>query len=191
MGESGCEPLNGCCGTGFVICLVAQAGMVWLSPEEKAVAPASPQLAAADPAAVVAQRPARPLAEPIQAARALYERRCQSCHGADGTGTALRDRNSSLPDFTDRRWHDGHTDAQLVASILEGKGSRMPSFRRSLKEEQAQDLVEHAIRAFASRKPSRGSAGTSDFEKQFRQLEEQMDRLKKQFAELSARQSNP
>jgi uncharacterized membrane protein len=70
------------------------------------------------------------------------------CHGADGTGSQVRDRLPETPDFTDASWQGRRSDAQLLASILDGKGKEMPPARGKLSEEQARSLVAY-IRAFA------------------------------------------
>jgi uncharacterized membrane protein len=68
------------------------------------------------------------------------------CHGADGTGSPARDRLPEIPDFTKSSWQAGRSDAQLLASILDGK-DEMPSWRDKIGEEQARSLVAH-VRAF-------------------------------------------
>ena len=42
--------------------------------------------------------------EKQQAARALYKRRCASCHSEDGTGSDARDTTPEIPDCRNRRW---------------------------------------------------------------------------------------
>jgi mono/diheme cytochrome c family protein len=128
-------------------------------------------------------------AERLQAARRFFERRCSSCHDDDGTGGALRRAVPQIPDFTSRGWQARRSDAQLVVSILEGKGARMPAFHGKIDEDGAQDLVS-LIRTFdptydpaaARRQPLSGE----EFEQRFRQLEVELEELKKQFREVSA-----
>jgi hypothetical protein len=69
------------------------------------------------------------------------------CHGSDGTGSPARDRLPEIPDFTKSSWQARRSDAQLLASILDGK-DEMPSWRDKIGEEQARSLVAH-VRAFA------------------------------------------
>jgi hypothetical protein len=99
-----------------------------------------------------------------------------------------------MPDFTSRRWQQERSDAQLVVSILEGKGARMPAFGGKISQGQARDLIAYIrsfapTRAKAARKVStraKAAAGLEDdFEKRFRQLQEEYDRLRKQIQELS------
>jgi uncharacterized membrane protein len=77
------------------------------------------------------------------------------CHGADGTGSPERDRLPEVPDFTSAAWQARRSDAQLVASVLDGKGEEMPPWRGKLSEGQARGLVTY-VRAFA---PNPGKPG--------------------------------
>jgi quinol-cytochrome oxidoreductase complex cytochrome b subunit/cytochrome c len=131
-----------------------------------------------------------PLPEDIEKAAARtrvatthYRQYCLSCHGVDGRGeAAMRPAMRDLPDFTARSWQDAVTNAQLTAGILDGKGTLMPAFRGRISEFEAQDLTAY-IRAFGpTRKPT--EPGASDFEKRFRQLEEEMNEWQKQLREL-------
>jgi mono/diheme cytochrome c family protein len=133
-----------------------------------------------------------PRGDRLQAARRFFERRCSSCHDDDGTGGALRQVLPQIPDFTSRGWQTRRSDAQLVVSILEGKGTRMPAFHGKIDEDAAQDLVT-LIRTFdptydpAGRQPLSGE----EFERRFRQLETELEELKKQFREASAPPRKP
>src|SRR5262249_13765164 len=84
--------------------------------------------------------PLKPSAPPAAAApadRALFRQDCANCHRADGTGSRVRRRHPGIPDFTDASWQAGRSDGQLRASILDGKGKEMPSFRGKVSDEQA------------------------------------------------------
>ena len=85
----------------------------------------------------------------------LFRQRCVKCHGADGTGSGTRDRLSEIPDFTNASWQARRADAQLLASILDGKGEDMPPQRGKIGEEQVRSLVAY-VRAFA---PTTGKSG--------------------------------
>jgi uncharacterized membrane protein len=54
----------------------------------------------------------------------------------------------AIPDFTDASWQERRSDAQFLASILDGKGADMPPSRDELSDEQGQDLVAF-VRTFA------------------------------------------
>jgi mono/diheme cytochrome c family protein len=135
-----------------------------------------------------APRPDGPMVERLRAARRVYDRRCSGCHDDDGKGGALRHTSPQIPDFTSRGWQVRRSDAQLVVSILEGKGTRMPAFHGKVSEDAAQDLVS-LIRTFdptydpaaARRQP----VSPEEFERRFRQLEAEMEELKKEFWEAS------
>src|SRR5208283_2792450 len=95
-----------------------------------------------------ATRNSDPSAPGTPAIRALFQKRCVKCHGADGTGNEARDRMAEIPDFTDASWQARRSDAQLLASILNGKGDDMPPVRGKISEEQARGLVAY-LRTFA------------------------------------------
>jgi mono/diheme cytochrome c family protein len=131
--------------------------------------------------------------KPPQSSARLYERRCVRCHDDDGSGKEARPTMSEVPDFTNPRWHQQRTNAQLIAGILDGKGSKMPAFAGKVTGKEARDLAAY-IRSFGPRqvkasaaKPTRKAAAKADddFEKRFRELEEEFDRLKKQLEKLS------
>ena len=85
----------------------------------------------------------------------LFRQRCVKCHGADGTGNQTRDRLPEIPDFTNVSWQARRADAQLLASILDGKGDDMPPQRGKIGEEQVRSLVAY-VRAFG---PTTGKSG--------------------------------
>src|SRR5262245_29201407 len=112
--------------------------------------------------------------------RAVYRQRCQRCHDADGSGAS-----SDAPDFRVAAWQRRHTDVQLLVSILDGVGA-MPGFRGKFSQGQARDLVA-LVRTFGGRTASarRGDGAAEDFETRFRQLQEELDELRRQFYELT------
>jgi mono/diheme cytochrome c family protein/uncharacterized membrane protein len=131
---------------------------------------------------------AAPVGTPI--ARELFKQHCAKCHGEDGTGSPARSLHPETPNFTARAWSGRLRDSQLQTSILDGKGDGMPAFRRKLNAEQVRQLVAH-VRTFA---PSKGKPGPdthreptspSDFDEEFHRNEQEMERLRKQFRELS------
>jgi mono/diheme cytochrome c family protein len=83
-----------------------------------------------------------------QVVRELFQKRCASCHGRDGAGTQTRASVPAIPDFTKAAWQAQRSDAQLLASILEGKGDEMPAARAKISEDQARALVA-LVRSFA------------------------------------------
>jgi len=124
-------------------------------------------------------------AAPADNVTALYERRCARCHDADGTGTALRSSLRRLPDFTNARWQQQRSDPQLVVSILEGKGTQMPAFAGRLSRKEARALVRH-VRGFASQEiVGVQQYGAVEFSERFRALQQEFERLRKQFHDLN------
>jgi mono/diheme cytochrome c family protein len=78
------------------------------------------------------------------------------CHGAKGTGSTERRSQPEIPDFTDAHWQARRTDAQLMSSILDGKGPDMPPQRGEITEQEVRGLVAY-VRPFArsGRSPNR------------------------------------
>jgi mono/diheme cytochrome c family protein len=87
----------------------------------------------------------------VRAPSDLYVKNCARCHGKDGKGKEARGETPNIPDLTSHKWHEQRSDAQLVASILDGKGKDMPAFGDKITEEQARQLVKH-LRQFDSEK---------------------------------------
>jgi mono/diheme cytochrome c family protein len=128
----------------------------------------------------------RPRALP--SARGLFRRHCLRCHDADGAGQDVRVGRSEAPDFTNPRWQQQRSTAQLVVSILEGKGNRMPAFAGKITTEQARDLAA-LVRSFAPPPAQTAPGAEDDFDKRFRELQEEFERLRKQLDEVSPRTS--
>jgi mono/diheme cytochrome c family protein len=160
------------------------------APRSSAATPPHAAVPAPPPSAR-AVAPARPVAAAPSTAGGtrLFQNLCQRCHGTDGRGDgAMRASLPALPDFTAPRWHAARSDPQLVASILGGKGTQMPSFRDRLGPAEARTLAAQ-VRAFGpgpAASPSRANAAAADdFESRFRQLQQQFDSLDRQSRALS------
>jgi mono/diheme cytochrome c family protein len=128
----------------------------------------------------------RPAAKP--AARPLYRQYCVKCHDADGTGKQARRLFPAAPNFTKVSWQKGRSDAQLLASILDGKGSDMPAFRGKFSAEKARGLVAY-VRAFASTGEASGQkkqkkSTPASFSEGYDRLQKQLDELKGQYRRL-------
>lgn len=74
----------------------------------------------------------------------LYNRYCIRCHGVDGRGVW---DIPGIPDFTDVRWQNYRTDAEIVRIIIEGRGAVMPQFRGALALDEASGIA-HYLRSF-------------------------------------------
>jgi mono/diheme cytochrome c family protein len=154
--------------------------------------------ASADPEVTRASAPKATTAD----SAALYHRNCKRCHGEDGKGSAMRSQMPEIPDFTRRRWQESRTDAELVASTLDGKGVGMPDFARKISQDQARDLVDFVRALGPSVSGSRPESADAlaapavpqkpgDLEKRFRQLQQELAELQRQFRELSPPPSKP
>jgi mono/diheme cytochrome c family protein len=131
------------------------------------------------------------------AAAPLYRRHCQSCHGAEGHNGKHKNGLEAAPDFTSAAWHERRTDVELITSILEGKGTIMPSFRDRLSRAEVKMIV-GKIRAFApakkeQQKTERRAADSSptQFEIEFKRLQKEFDELRRQLEELRIKEERP
>ena len=137
------------------------------------------------PTSLEGRQLSEPAASHAQAdAPKLFQQHCGKCHGADGTGSPLRSSQPEIPDFTAASWQARRSDAQLLSSILEGKGAQMPAWRGKVREEQARDLAAY-IRALAPTKGKPTSAPSASVDERYQSLEKQLNKLQEQFQELS------
>jgi mono/diheme cytochrome c family protein len=120
-------------------------------------------------------------------AQAMFESRCVRCHDEDGTGRTFRPTMPALPDFTSAHWHQQHSDAELVAAIVNGRGTQMPAFADRITAAEARGLVEHVRTLAGLAGPGKPAPAESDFYERFRELQEEFERLQKQLDELRAR----
>jgi mono/diheme cytochrome c family protein len=117
--------------------------------------------------------------------------RCARCHGDDGAGRTGRRHFSEIPDFSSHHWQASRSDAELLVSILDGKGSHMPSYRGKVSEQEARDLVVQ-VRALDPAPQARPAAAPADdFERRYRELQRELDDLKRQFRDLSRGPDKP
>lgn len=77
---------------------------------------------------------------------AQYNRYCVRCHGVDGKGVY---DIPDVPDFTNARWQQCRSDAQLVRLTIEGRGACMPAFRGTLSVEETWAMARY-LRTFAA-----------------------------------------
>ncbi len=130
------------------------------------------------------QRESEETAARIRMGASIFRQYCIVCHGTDGTGTAMRPALPPIPDFRSPTFHAERSDAQLVVSILDGKGTLMPANRGRVTDVQAADLAAY-VRAFGPKafaiKPH---ATDTDFDKAYRQLEEQWKELQKELQKV-------
>jgi len=74
----------------------------------------------------------------------LFNRYCIRCHGVDGRGVW---DIPNIPNFTNVRWQQTRSDAQIANIVLEGRGAVMPPFRGALTLEEAWGLARY-LRTF-------------------------------------------
>jgi ubiquinol-cytochrome c reductase cytochrome b subunit len=139
-------------------------------PPKKEPTPSSPSLTEAS-------------AERTRIATALYRQYCLGCHGADGRGSELKAGMADIPDFTSRAFQESQTNERFAVSILDGKGKYMPAFRGRLNQSAVQDLVAY-VRSFGPARAAPTVPPASDFEKRFRELEQEWNELQKQMQDL-------
>lgn len=75
--------------------------------------------------------------------KAVYQKRCQACHGADGTGNPMMAKvlHVTFP-AVNGAGLEKKSDAEHLRIIAEGKG-KMPSFAKQLSEEERQQVLEY------------------------------------------------
>ena len=113
--------------------------------------------AAATPATTAAaEKPADDKDDPVKEANKLYKRKCETCHGATGTGDgagaaalAVKPRN-----YSDSKWQASATDKQIKDIILKGGASvgldaAMPGTPALRKKPKVLDALVAKIRGFA------------------------------------------
>lgn len=156
-----------------------------LAPGASATTPASP-LAPPSLAPIARAGGAAPSGSGrAQIGGAFFNVNCIACHGPDGRGSAVRPAMPVIPDFTASDWQKGHQDAQLVVSILEGKGALMPAWRGRVDPDLARDLVAF-VRTFGPAGLDMTGHSSTDFAARMNQLRQQWDDLDRQARALSA-----
>jgi mono/diheme cytochrome c family protein len=128
--------------------------------------------------------PSGELAARIRAGEVIFRQLCMVCHGEDGTGNIQRANLPPIPNFTDPGWHKSKSDFELLASILNGKGTLMPANSERVTREQARDLVAYIRGAFGPPTVIEAPHTDSDFERLYRNLQKQWDALEKALKEL-------
>jgi mono/diheme cytochrome c family protein len=127
--------------------------------------------------------PSGELAARIRVGANLFQQFCIICHGPDGTGTLMRASMPPIPNFTDPAWQQSKENAELLVSIMEGKGTLMPANNQRITQDQARDLVAF-IRAFGPNRVTEAPVTDTQFERSFRQLQQQWDELERELQKL-------
>jgi hypothetical protein len=132
-------------------------------------------------------------AKPLEQATRDFRKLCVRCHGDDFSGGPWREHGREIPDFTDGSWQKSRSNMQLLLSIQDGQGSRMPSFADQLSEERVHGLVrlirrqQHSPPADrkSEKRDSNLQPDASDFDKRFHDLTKELKALQKQFDEAA------
>ena len=74
-------------------------------------------------------------AYPAADGNTVYSAKCAICHGKDGRGTPNW-RAKGQPDFSDAKWQQSRTDAQISDATKNGKGKYMPAFKGKISDEE-------------------------------------------------------
>jgi len=85
--------------------------------------------------------------------KAIYDKECAKCHGADGKGQTKMGKQSGAKDYTDAKVQAEFTDEQAMKAIKEGvkvKGKEVMKPVQKLSDEEINGLVAH-IRAFGKK----------------------------------------
>jgi mono/diheme cytochrome c family protein len=127
--------------------------------------------------------PSGELAARIRTGSVIFGQFCLVCHGPDGTGRIVRAAMPPIPDFTNPQWQHEKKDAELLLSILEGKGTLMPPNNMRVSRDQARDLVAF-IRSFGPARPVEESMGDTEFDRSVRRLQAQYQQLEAELKKL-------
>jgi molybdopterin-containing oxidoreductase family membrane subunit len=123
-------------------------------------------------------------AERVRVGMTIFRGYCIVCHGPDGTGSVMRRSMPPIPDFTSEAFQKTHSDAQLRASILNGKGTLMPANAGRVTVDQARDLAAY-VRTFGPWVPPAAGGSDAEFAEEVRRLEQQMEQLHKQMRDIN------
>jgi len=88
--------------------------------------------------------PATP--ESVAAGKALFQKNCRFCHGAEGKGNGPMAPEGTHPsDLTDAKWDRGSTDGEIFLVIREGAGPKfdMKGFKSKLSETDTWNIVNY------------------------------------------------
>jgi mono/diheme cytochrome c family protein len=78
--------------------------------------------------------------------RTTYDAKCAKCHGKDGRGKTMKGRLTHARDLTAAQWQNDVTDERLFNSISNGRGKKMPGFKKELSEADIDALVAYVRR---------------------------------------------
>ena len=102
-------------------------------------------LAQGNPDAASVKNPVAATRESVAAGKAVYQRRCASCHGADGSGGAGNDLIGPAPSLVDETWDHGSTDGEIFSVIKNGvpPDFMMVPWKDDLKDDEIWNVVNY------------------------------------------------
>ena len=89
--------------------------------------------------------------ESIEKGKALFQKNCRFCHGAEAKGNGPMAPEGTHPsDLTDAKWDRGSTDGEIFLVIRDGAGPKfdMKGFKSKLSETDMWNIVNY-IRSLA------------------------------------------
>jgi cytochrome c6 len=90
--------------------------------------------------------------QPLQAqgAAATFNSKCSGCHSADGSGSGAMGKQLGVKDLRSSDVQK-QTDAQLIATITNGDGQKMPAYKGKLTDAEITGVVGY-LRDLAKKK---------------------------------------
>ena len=93
-----------------------------------------------------------PTADAPAADGAKLYKMCVGCHGKDGKGQTKLGKKFGVPDFTNKDWQSRHDFNKIKKVIRDGEpNTKMPAFKKRLKNEANLDAVTRYVKAFAGK----------------------------------------
>jgi mono/diheme cytochrome c family protein len=91
--------------------------------------------------------------ESIAAGKALFQKNCRFCHGADAKGNGpMAPEGTHPPNLTDDKWDRGSSDGEIFAVIRDGAGPKfdMKGYKSKMTEQEMWNVVNY-IRSLAAK----------------------------------------
>lgn len=96
----------------------------------------------------------------VAAGRRIYERKCASCHNANGDGKTIVAGHFPYANLTDGRWRSDGSPAAIESQIRHGHDP-MPKFEGKLTDEEIRQTVAYVYALSHPDAPPGVSAGAS------------------------------
>jgi len=96
----------------------------------------------------------------VTAGRRIYERKCASCHNANGDGKTIVAGHFPYANLTDGRWRSDGSPAAIEAQIRHGKDP-MPKFEGKLTDEEIRQTVAYVFQLSHPADPQSRAGGSA------------------------------